>query len=208
MKVNKNVVKKIFLFFSTFIFLWLFYYFVFFIPAYEALTIRKYTQNKIAVILVFVEDFKKNYGHPPDQLNQIKEKINDYLLNNPDFSDRYLFASWTNKTVPLFMMPAAGIGYTIKCNELQYIRDGEDYYMYFWSEDRKNKNLSLEQIKEIISKYGDFCTKYSGLVIVHNGKIIFGMISKNNEPFTLDNIKNYLWVAERHKALVWYLFEK
>lgn len=208
MKMNKKAVKTIFLLIGAIVILGLFYYFVFFLPAYSAITTVIYAQNKLALILACLEDYKKNHGCPPDRLSQIQEKINEYLLKNPDFSNKYLFPAWTSKEVPLFTMPAIGKGWMIKHNELKYMRDGEEYYLYFWRDNIHLRTLTIREIKDIILKCDGYCRDYSGLVIAHNGKIVFGMMSKNIDPFTFENINNYLRGTERQKTFVWYIFEQ
>lgn len=210
MKMNKKAVNKILLLIGIIIILWLFYYFVFFLPAYEALTTRRYAHNKLALILACIEDYKMNHGYPPDHLSQVEEKANEYLLSNPDFSSKYLFAAWTNKKVPLFMMPALAKGGMIKLNELKYIRDGNDYYLYFWRTEEEERLLSKDELKEIISNCNYSCWKYVKLIIAYNGKIIFsgGMTSKDSKPITFINLKNYLKENVRHKTFVWYIFDK
>jgi hypothetical protein len=205
MKVNKKASKIILLIICICVILFLFHYFVFFLPAYSSICTTFYIQNKTALITAFVEDYKKNAGHPPDDMTEIQGRIEDYLLNNADFHNKFLFSAWTDQKIPLLMMPALAKGYKIKYSKLRYFRDGDDYYLYFWIRDNQQKNLTLKEVKEILSKYRGFSAKYSGLAVVHNGKIAFGMVSKNDEPFTLDNINAYLKPAMRQKTFMWYL---
>ncbi|MGB9694034.1 MAG: hypothetical protein ACPLYF_04250 [Fervidobacterium sp.] len=165
-----------------------------------------YTQNKVALITAFIEEYKKDNDHPPDKLQEIETNLRMYLSKHPDFKKQFLLAPWTDKEIPLFKIPIRD-GFSFKYSDIIFIRNGNDYYLYFPQRIMKKTCLNEDDLKLIASNPNDHSIylKYEGFVVINNGRIVFGMLKKNKEPFSLGNLNVYLTECPKGTPL-WYFF--
>lgn len=165
-------------------------YFLFVIyPSSINLFLDSYCHNKLALVISFLEDYKVSHNNPPVDLKEVGPKINQMLEKNVFFRSKYFPSSWTKKDIPLFMMPVVGKAYSWQCTELNYLADKNDYYLYYRQRPTKVAQLNLDDLKSVVFSPKSSCEKFKGFVIVYNGKIIYGMMKQNTEPYSLHDLE-------------------
>jgi len=148
-----------------------------------------YCHNKIVLVTSFIEDFKAREGRPPKHLKELEPQILEYLENNLAFKYKYLPMKWTRKNIPLFSMPVRGKAYSWKCIELNYLTDKNDYYLYCRLRPTKTTHLDLNDLKSIASSPKNSYEKAKGFVVVYNGKVVYGMMKQNSNPYLLNDLE-------------------
>jgi hypothetical protein len=140
-------------------------------------------RNEMVIITANIEAYKSSHnGHPPQNLEEVKQITLKFLEENPNFQEKYLVTSWTNRKMDLFREVRHGyeIGYEMK---------GNDYYLYLPTHKMDNSLVDQKKLEEIISSKS---SKTNHVIIIKNGIVVNGPLPRNNEPFNLNNLSNHL----------------